>query len=92
MSNADFAVTKDGYKYEVFFDYHEDISDIDFETEEQRLEYRRKFESGELTAYEVTKSTPCKCCDSWIFVDGMCGIHAENFEQAIEYFIEGNIA
>lgn len=75
--------------YVVCWDHFDDISDIDFESEEQRKEYLGKFEREELTSYFVMKKERCKCCEEWREVSSLGGMHCESAEQALNEFLDG---
>lgn len=76
------------FRYEVFFDLHDNLNEIDFEDEQDKNEYLRKFETGEVTSFGVVKSKVCECCCSWSEVDSLWGIHCETAEEALKIFLE----
>jgi len=66
------------YKYVIHEDDSslEDIkSSFDFGDEEANAEYLQKFIDEELFSFAVIKYKECECCQQWIFVDSLSGIH-----------------
>lgn len=72
-------------RYQVFHDI-DDIFDMDFESDEERLEYHSKFERGDLISVYVVKERFCKCCKGWEFIDSLGAIHAESPEEALALY------
>jgi hypothetical protein len=80
-----------GFMYEVGYDVFFDVNniDIDFDSDEDKEAYRQRFIKDELISCWVVKNEKCRCCNEWRHVDSMGDIHAEDFEQALEYYLNG---
>lgn len=83
----------EGVKFEAVFDevtyseYCFGKCDIDFENENAKKCYLKKFINEELFVFGVIKSEYCKCCNQWKETDSLWGIEAEDGDKAIEYYL-----
>lgn len=72
-------------KFEVFFD-PEPMFESDFETIEEEIAYKERFETEELIMYGLVKYDICPCCNIWREVDSLWSIDAESPEEVLEYY------
>lgn len=83
-----------GIRYSVSIDY-DGFNDtfhpergMDFESEDEKLAYRKLFEDGLLDHYEIVAEKPCACCKNYELIDSIAGVIAESPEEAYQQFIE----
>ena len=87
-----------GYGY--IFEIHKDHAgkadallglSFDFGNKIENEEYRNKFDNGKLDVFAVLKIPKCQSCgqaiDAEFEGDWVCGIHAENEHEALEYYL-----
>lgn len=89
-----------GYVFEVHHDFDGlqmalDGKDFDLGSEEDNQEYKNRFINGELNVYLVAHFSKCATCGSYNRAKeeaSVCGIHAEDEYEALEYYVSNYCA
>ena len=84
---------KDGYVYHVVFDVDGYYNMFDskyaaeFESNEDKNSYRKKFIDGTLEFYGVIKNKACECCKQLNEDQSLWGISAGSPKEALDFFL-----
>jgi hypothetical protein len=79
-------IYENGFRYEVFYDYHDCIDEIDFEDDADKQSLIDNLDSGELSVFGVIKYRKCECCESWKQVDCIGGMIEETWEDCFKTY------
>lgn len=80
-----------GREYVVNYDLDYDFNEKGFDTDEECEEYLQKVQRNEISAYVVSRMEKCPACEHWHEIDWVCGIEAEDPEEAVDYAVNDGL-
>ena len=78
----------DNRRFVVDYDESYIIHEEFFENNQDKLEFIKRFQKGELSAYKVFEQEKCPCCNEWRHVDSLFSIVSEDSTEALNVYME----